>query len=785
MFQITFHYFHIFEVLITSLFSMVATFIGINSSRNIKLSKNKVRTTIISAVVMGFTFWLSHFFTAYTIDIPFSTNNYVLYFATNFLLCFTGSYIAIYLAQYQTFNLLRYIIGSIMLAIVILSAELGGFYVLYQDLIDIKPILLIVSIILVVGMSFSTLRFLIQVTNEDIFTTKKSWKFIAGMLAGTSIAGIPYILLISILDLQSVFGEAPQYSYLVPFIFMIVSNLLLMLVPDIFGEKILMKALSKYQSLEHHNHSAVFSIDLSGFITSVNKEGIKLTGYSEEELLTLNIAQLLPKERTKWVVKNMNSVLFGETKNIESQVIRKDGSLIDVKINAVRIIVDKVVIGAFGIVEDITEAKKAQQTIEHLAYYDELTNLPNRRKLREVLDELVDDNQVFSVILIDFDRFKRINDNFGHTFGDYFLVEVAKSLTNVIPEDCLVARLGGDEFLIIVPETENVTLTAQKLIHEFRSPIQVYGIELLVTASLGIASFPHDTGEIDELLKFADIAMYQAKDNGANKFAHFSHDMINDQFDLTLENDFRRAIDNKELMLYFQPKMNVYKNEVIGCEALLRWMHPKEGFISPGVFIPLAEEVGLIVPLERYVIREVCKRIASWTEMGLQPVRVSMNISMDSLFQEDFIHYLLKNMREFNIDGSMLELEITERIVMKNEEYVNKTLQKLRELGIEISIDDFGTGYSSLSYLYKLHVDRLKIDKLFIDICLENAEIVATIIAMAGSLHLKVIAEGVETEEQLRVLKELGCKEVQGFYFSKPLPSDEYEKLLKEIAIIK
>lgn len=784
MLHIPFHYFNFLEVVITSLISMVAAFIGINSSRSIKLTKNKFRATILAAMIMGFTFWLSHFITAYTSDIPFSTNNYILYFLTNFLLCFLGSYVAIFLAQSQTFNLVRYIFGSIGLGIAILSAELGGFFVLYKDLLEVKPILLVVSIILVIGMSFSTLRFLIQVTNEDLFTIKRSWRYLSTFLVGTSLAGAPFILLVSVLDLESVFGEASQFSYLIPFVFMIVSNLLLMLVPDVLGEKILMKALSKYQSLEQHNPSAVFSIDLNGFITSVNKEGVKLTGYLEEELLTLNIAQLLPRERTKWVVKNLNSVLFGETKNIESQVIRKDGSLIDVRINAVRIIVDKVVIGAFGIVEDITEAKRAQQTIEHLAYYDELTNLPNRRKLREVLNELVEEDQSFSVMLIDFDRFKRINDNFGHTFGDYFLVEVAKRLTAVVPDDCIVTRLGGDEFLLILPETENATLTAQKLIQEFRTPIPVFGIELLVTASLGIASFPHDTTEIDELLKFADIAMYQAKDNGSNNFAHFSTNMINNQFDLTLENDFRKALEQKELMLYFQPKMNVYKNEMIGCEALLRWIHPKEGFISPGVFISLAEEVGLIVPLERYVIREVCKRIASWTEMGLNPKRVSMNISMDSLFQEDFIHYLLKNMREFNVDGSMLELEITERIVMKNEEFVNKTLQRLRELGIEISIDDFGTGYSSLSYLYKLHVDRLKIDKLFIDICTENSEIVSTIIAMAGSLHLKVIAEGVETEEQLKVLKELGCKEVQGFYFSKPLPNNEFEKLLKELATV-
>ncbi|MGA9227488.1 MAG: EAL domain-containing protein, partial [Mesobacillus sp.] len=535
-------------------------------------------------------------------------------------------------------------------------------------------------------------------------------------------------------------------------------------------------------SLFNHNPDAVFRVDLKGNILNVNKEATELTGYSASELAGLHFIQLIDRSEEEMKIKQyFMKVLSGETKVIETSLKRGDLTSANVRITAVRIIVKDKVVGVFGIVRDITEKKRSDKLIEYLAYHDELTNLPNRRNLEKAMSGHFIKGGNFSLIYLDFDRFKRINDTFGHSFGDKILMQIGKKLTEVIPENCLVARIGGDEFAVIAPGPCKPEEIASKIVKAFQSPIFAEGMEFLITASIGISSFPDDAKDLDLILKYADMAMYKAKENGSNHFQFFDKSMIDQSLNkFELENDLRNAINNNVLTVFYQPKYNASTNEITGAEALARWKHHLHGMIPPGVFIPIAEEANLIVPLERLIIRQVFGQLVKWRELGYEVPRTSINISIIHFYQEDFVTFMEQALKEFNLKGDMIEIEVTESIMIKKEDSINAQLQALRRIGIEVSIDDFGTGYSSLSYLSKLSVDRLKIDQSFISDSQENREIISTIVSMANNLKLKVIAEGVETKSQIDLLKSLGCHEVQGYFYSPPLPSTEYEVMMNK-----
>jgi len=379
--------------------------------------------------------------------------------------------------------------------------------------------------------------------------------------------------------------------------------------------------------------------------------------------------------------------------------------------------------------------------------------LPNKRKLEGEIQSLIKMNTSFALMYIDFDRFKRINDTFGHFFGDKVINHIAKRLASCIEKDFKIARMGGDEFSILIPTKYNISEVAERIIKSFRKPLMIDGYEFLLTASIGISRFPQDSNNLVDLMKDADIAMYEAKKSGTDTFKIYNREMVKQKVNkLELENDLRKAIRNEELSVYYQPKYNIRMNKICGSEALVRWEHPTYGFVSPAVFIPIAEEAHLIVDLERTVIKEVFKSIESWKQNNLPTPRTSINISVLHFYQEDFLEFIEESLDEYGILGRDIEIEVTESIMVNSESGINNDIQRLRELGIEISIDDFGTGYSSLGYLQQLSIDRLKIDKSFISNSCTNREIVSTIISMAKNLNLEVIAEGVETQEHIDLL---------------------------------
>jgi len=437
--------------------------------------------------------------------------------------------------------------------------------------------------------------------------------------------------------------------------------------------------------------------------------------------------------------------------------------------------------------------RKSKKEIHHLAFYDALTNLPNRRLFGDRLQQAVEmarrNNNLMGILFIDIDNFKRINDSFGHSVGDKLLRTVASQLLTCLrrsdsvsreldDESISVARLGGDEFTVLLThleKAEDAARIAKRIIDAVSVPFLIGVEEVVVTPSIGIAVFPYDGEGVEELVKNADTAMFHAKGNGKNNYQFYTNSMSATAYErLTMESALRKGLGNGEFEMYYQPKIDLSSNEAVGLEALVRWNHPEMGLVSPADFIPLAEETGLIVPLGEWV---------SWSNAGQQPLRVAVNLSACQ-FRQTMLRQLIRRvLHETGVAPELLELELTESVIMDDIQASSTLLREFKEMGVHISMDDFGTGYSSLSLLKRLPLDTLKIDQSFVrDITTDSddAAIVHAVISLAHSLRLRVIAEGVETSEQLVFLRERGCDEVQGFLYSRPLPVAEIEKWLRE-----
>jgi diguanylate cyclase (GGDEF)-like protein len=456
------------------------------------------------------------------------------------------------------------------------------------------------------------------------------------------------------------------------------------------------------------------------------------------------------------------------------------------------------------IIRDVTERRKAESRIRYLAYFDTLTGLPNRqllvREMSRAIAAAQRSNTLMALLYLDLDRFKRINDNLGHSVGDALLKAVARRLHQCIrPTDVLtsgadnpltrrgsVARLGGDEFVVLVgdlAEEGQATTVADRIRDALGEPFDCGGHRFVVTPSIGIALYPKDGTDIEDLLVKADMAMYKAKDQGRNGHAFYGESMaIRSLSRLELENDLRRAFDAGDFQLHYQPKVDLVTGRVVGVEALLRWHHATRGWISPESFIPVAEETGLIVALGSWVLRETCRQLQSWAGTDLAHLSIAVNVSVQQFAREDFVESVLHTLRDFNVAPKLLELEITESLLLRNVDDTTSCMRRFRAAGLTLAIDDFGTGYSSLGYLRTFPVDALKIDRSFVKDLKPKGDggaICAAIIALARELKLRVIAEGVENLEQVEFLRSQRCDQVQGYLMSAPLPVQELELLLR------
>ncbi|MGO4380798.1 putative bifunctional diguanylate cyclase/phosphodiesterase [Pseudoduganella sp. RAF53_2] len=536
-------------------------------------------------------------------------------------------------------------------------------------------------------------------------------------------------------------------------------------------------------------HESVLTMDMNGFITSWNKGAERLFGYTSVEAVGRNILFLYEDEGD---VGFHDNFLEQGGRLMEVRRKKKSGEVFwaSLSLSTLCDVHDRS-IGLIAYITDITERKQAEERIHHLAYYDALTNLPNRSLLTKLVDQALTvaqrSKQTGCVMFIDLNRFKMINDTLGREIGDELLCEVAQRFRLALRDQDIVARLGGDEFavgLFDISQHYEASMVAQKLLQTLSSPFIIDGHDLRVGASIGISVFPQDGQDAETLLRLADIAMFRAKQGGdpdGENVAFYSHDMNQGmQERMRIESGLRQALGNGQLMLHYQPKYSIASGQIIGAEALVRWKHPERGLVPPAEFIPLAEATGLVVQVGEWVLEAACAQAQRWKQMGLPPVRLAVNVSARE-FTSALPGRVSETLKRYGLEPSWLELEITESTLMHNIDRVIGIMDRLTAQGITLSLDDFGTGYSSLSYLKRFPIDTLKIDRSFttgIPGDTNDCAIASTIISIAQQLRHKVIAEGVETVEQLAFLKDSGCDEVQGYLFSRPLPADEFEQAL-------
>ncbi|MFO7576452.1 MAG: EAL domain-containing protein [Pelovirga sp.] len=558
----------------------------------------------------------------------------------------------------------------------------------------------------------------------------------------------------------------------------------------------LKKSEETYRSIFENLQDVYLEIAHDGTLTEVSPSIERISEYQREQLIGKPIEEIFPDRRERKEMQHRLG-LNGQISDHEIHLLDKNGELIPCSLSAsYRRGADQSEDKTCATLRDVTERVQAQERIEYLAYYDSLTELPNRRLLLNRLEQSISRAQRYgyfgAMLFLDLDRFKNINDSLGHPVGDALLQEVAKRLGEDLRAEDTVSRLGGDEFVMLLAnlgsDPDNAAIAAQHKAEMIRGRLteryEIAGNVLHITPSIGVAMFP-SLGNKDEsgndILRYADTAMYRAKDDGRDTIRFFLPSMqAAADYRLAVEKELRHALERNELSLFFQPQVDCDGN-IIGAETLARWNHPTKGEISPSVFIPIAETTGLILPIGEWVLRSACEHLRRWNDAGLNIRHLAINVSPRQFYQPDFIIQVQTILQETGADPSMLCLELTEGMVIDNIVDTIDKMQGLKRIGVEFSIDDFGTGYSSLSYLKKMPLDILKIDQSFIrdiESDVNDAAIVATIIAMAKHLDLKVIAEGVETLFELDFLKENGCVLFQGYLFSPPVPDQQFIELL-------
>lgn len=538
------------------------------------------------------------------------------------------------------------------------------------------------------------------------------------------------------------------------------------------------------------SHDSIIITDTKGTIISVNPAFTEITGFSADEAIGKNPRILNSGRQSREFYTEMwEDILKRGYWNGEVWNRRKDGASYAgrLSISALRDEAGKVT-HYVGATSDITEFKLAQDRVRHLAYYDQLTGLPNGSLMRDRVNQLIAssqrDRREFALLFIDLDNFKNVNDSLGHHVGDLLLQTIAGRLRASVREMDTVARMGGDEFVVVLPEVgvEGAQQVARKIIGQVTNSFGIGLHKITMTTSVGIGVFPKDGGDIEFILKNAELALYQAKAKGKNDFAFFTEELNVQAFErLRMENDLRHALLNEDLMLYYQPQISMATRQVVGMEALVRWPHPTLQMIPPDQFIPIAEDSDLIIQLGEWTIHEACRQMRQWQRSGLQIIPVAVNVSAKQMRHADFYDSVESALRKTGLDPRYLELELTERAMMMDIEKSLEVMNKIGEMGINFSVDDFGTGYSSLSYLKHLPLHKLKIDKSFVqDIAVDenDREISNTIIQLAHGLKLSVVAEGVETQQQMAILLGQGCDSAQGYLFSRPLPSYEVAAFL-------
>lgn len=538
------------------------------------------------------------------------------------------------------------------------------------------------------------------------------------------------------------------------------------------------------------SNDAIFSISLDDVITSWNRGAENIFGYSAGEIIGSQIFTILPAERYGERHQILQTILGGEqVQHFETIRIRKDGSQIYVSITTSPLLdADGKIIGNSVIARDVTERRKMEEIIKHQAHHDTLTDLPNRQLFMDFLSQELSqarrNGKKLALLFLDLNGFKHINDTLGHSSGDRLLQEVANRLRACIRESDIVARLGGDEFTVLMPDlgqTDDVGIVLKKILGVFETPFMLDDVAVDTTTSIGVCMFPDDGESSEELMKKADIAMYDAKGSGRNSYQFYNAEIkartIKRQ---KMEGFLRQAVDRGELELMFHPLVSSVTRGIVGAEALLRWRHPEQGLLAPDQFLEIAEDSGAIVPIGEWVIRNACDQARAWNEKGY-PLSVSVNLSNRQFHQSNLIEKTARILAETGLNPHQLEFDITEKTIMADIDFSLRSMQALTEMGVTLAIDNFGSGLSSMHWIKKMPTQKVKIDKSFVMNMLsepDNLAVVYAVIAMSHNLRMKVVASGVETEEHLSIIQQSGCDQLQGYVISEPLLPAEFEQLV-------
>lgn len=792
-------------VALSYIIAVAASFVALDLAGRVSEAKRKssrIQWLIGGAFFMGFGIWSMHFvgMLAYTLSTPVTYD--FGWVVISIMVAVLASLIALHIVRGEQLGLKKLLIGGTLMAIGIASMHYIGMMAMSVR-VSYEPRLFVLSIVIAFIASVAALWLSFKFRSRATSRIAVLYKVGSGLVMGAAIAGMHYTGMEAArfhsgkgMEISTMKIEQDILAYILALGTLIVLAFVLL---GIFLDKRLSSKDDEinaqenwYQSLYDNHQDGIITFDINSKIIDFNPSahhilGVDLNEYSNKPaaaLLELHTEQHREEAKRLFIA----TLQQGEVQTMETEVIRPNGQLIHLNSLSIPVNIAGQVKGTYLVFRDISERKRSEAKIQNMAYHDELTGLPNRRLLKKTLEEMISESYQngpqFALLYMDIDRFKIINDSLGHAYGDQFLLMVSERLHLAVEGmDVTIARMGGDEFTIIcrgdsIEQTANEL--AKRLVEQLQVPYRLKENEFYISASLGIALYPEHGGDAEQLIKNADTAMYEVKRNGKNSYQIYSYQL--DEHVLAkveLELALRKAIKNNELLIHYQPQINQRTKNIIGIEALLRWHHPEKGIIAPGIFIPIAEETGLIDEIGAWVLREACLQMKRWEQQYNWNIPVSVNLSTQQFHQKHLVKDVENILNETGLSPESLELEITESMMM-DAERSSQILSDLSRLGIRLSMDDFGTGYSSLSYLKMFPIQKLKIDRSFIkDITINDDDraIVTTIIAMAHNLKMNVIAEGVETKEQIEFLMENGCDDIQGYYFSKPIPANEIERL--------
>lgn len=784
-------------VVVSCIISVLASYSALNLAGRIHTARGKLRSFWLAggAVSMGLGIWSMHFVGMLALKLPMQMTYSIPLVLLSMIVPIVVSFIALWTVTRKKLSLRALLLGGLLLASGVIDMHYTGMAAMAM-MITYDPKLVTLSVLIAVTASLVALALMRELRQEGrhILIKLASATIMGGAIAGMHYTGMAAASFHIHEHNLSVMKDNQVNTESLAMIIALSSVLLIGF--TIYGafmngrlnlkDKMIRRQEKWYRALYENNADGILSIDISGLITDMNPALLELTDSKREDLIGKPITAIQrffsPSDYRE--VRNQHASAE-ESSSIayETRIKHPDGQWIHLSVVSIPVSLDGETTGSHIIVRDITEQKKNQATVEHLAYHDELTNLPNRRQFNSLVEERIRVSQGtkrLAVMVMDIDRFKMINDSLGHAYGDAFLQKVSQRISEVIrPEKVTLSRMGGDEFALLYhsfASDEEVEQLAQRIVSVIQVPYTLKDSDFYVSASIGIAVYPDHGEDRDELIKNADSAMYEVKRGGKNGYRFYSAELDEELlFKIEIEADLHRAIDRGELEVHYQPQYRMPGNVLIGMEALLRWNHPVRGMIPPGRFIPIAEESGQIMEIGRWVLREACRQAKAWHDEGQPKVPMSVNLSTQQFHQPDLEFEIERILVETGLDPEYLELEITESMMLDPTISI-AIMDRLSRLGIRLSLDDFGTGYSSLSYLSMLPISRLKIDRSFVMRLEEGGNeqaIVTTIIAMAKSLGLDVIAEGIETEKQLDILTGQSCLDFQGYYFGRPVPPDD------------